>query len=83
MHTRLFQAEETAAEERAIEARSMPVWLEGKSGDVRSGTRSATTLTVFKSALADLFSGSTVLLGSDTGASSKLGPVSGFFWRGR
>ena len=26
--------DETAAEERAIEARSTPVWLEGKSEDV-------------------------------------------------
>lgn len=56
------------------------VGKEGKSGDA-DGTRSATTLTVFESALADLSSGGTVLLGSDTGASGKLGLVSGFLWR--
>ena len=78
-HVRLFQeAEETAAEERAIEARSEPVWLEGKSRNV-DGTRSGAALTVLESVLADLSSGSEVFLGSDAGASGKLGSVSGFF----
>lgn len=78
MRVLLFQAEETAAEERAIEARSTPVWLKSKSGDI-DGTRSAATLTVLKSALADLSSSGAVFLGSDAAASGKLGCISGFF----
>ena len=75
----LFQeAEETAAEERAMEARSMPVWEEGKSRDV-DGTRPAIELTILESALADLPSGSDVFVGSHAGASGELGFLSGLF----
>ena len=78
MNARLFQEDETAAEERAMEARSTPVWLGGKSGNI-DGTRSAVVLTVFKSTLADLSSGSAVFLGGDAAASGNLGFVGGFF----
>jgi len=75
----LFQeAEETAAEERAMEARSMPVWLEGKSRCV-DGTRPVIELTILESTLADLTSGSDVFLRSHAGASGEFGFLSGLF----
>jgi len=79
MRVLLFQeAEETAAEERAMEARSMPVWLEGKSRDVDSA-RPVIELTILESTLADLTSGSDLFVRSDAGTSGKLGFLSGLF----
>lgn len=73
-------AEETAEEERAIEARSTPV-----SSGVNHETLMAheVTLTILQSALADLSSGAEVFLRRDAGASGKLWFVSGLFWSGR